>query len=206
LKIKSSYFRIGCVVISLFKNGGVKCQSSGFNLLVDPSFEGRVLESDSEEQKKLILRTDGKLPTTFPLDPGIIQTPGEYQVADIKILGIEIEGDSSKSLKNIFKVNAEDVSICFLGSLKSELKENILDKISGVDILFLNVGSDSLSPKQTVSLIKKIDPRIVVPLGEKVDAFAKELGEKIDSQEKLVIKAKDFEEENATKIIWLTTK
>ncbi len=194
------------MVLSLLKSGGIKCQASGFNLWVDPGLGGRIgVPEDEGEQKKLILRTESELPVNFPVSEAVIQLPGEYEISGIKIKGFEVEGESKKN-KTIYMIEIDDITVCFLGNITKVPREETLDKLEEIDILFLGVGSPYLNLRQAQALIKELEPRIVIPMGDReATSLIKEMGEKTLPQDKLVIKAKDLGEEG-TKVVWLSAK
>lgn len=196
------------MVLSLLKSGGLKCSASGFNLWVDPGSDGRLGSlSGEEEQKKLILKTETELPINFPISEAVIQFPGEYEISGVKIKGIEVASDSTaQKIKTIYSIQIDEMNLCFLGQLTKELSEETLDKLEAIDILFLPAGAPYINLKQAVSLIKELEPKIVIPTaGKDIPLLLKEIGGESHPQDKLTIKRKDLGE-RGTKLIWLTAK
>lgn len=143
-------------------------------------------------------------------EPVIINTPGEFSVKGINVIGLEAFHDqkegSERGKITIFILETEELKICHLSDLGGELTEKQLDEIDGVDILFIPVGGNyTIDGKKATEIVKKIEPAIVIPmhykmLGTTIDIedetkFCNEIGncpkEKIT---KLTIKKKDLEE------------
>ena len=70
-------------------------------------------------------------------DPFIVGGPGEYDIKDLYIQGI----NSSQPEKTIYTIEAEGIKICHLGTLKqSELDSKEIEAIGEVDILLIPIG------------------------------------------------------------------
>ena len=158
-------------------------------------------------------------------DPVIIDLPGEYSARGINAIGINSFHDSvqgaERGLNTIFIFESEEMRICHLGDLGSELDAKQLEEIDGIDILFVPIGGKfTLDGKKASDMIKKIEPKIVIPMHYKIKGsnldisdekkFCSEmgncpprLGEAGPSQKiaKLTIKKKDLEEKNMEVVI-----
>jgi L-ascorbate metabolism protein UlaG (beta-lactamase superfamily) len=150
-------------------------------------------------------------------DPVVIETPGEYAVKGINIVGIDsfhdnVEG-AEKGRSTIFILEAEEFKICHLGDLGSDLSGKQLEEIDGVDILFIPVGGKfTIDGKKAAELIRKIEPVIVIPMHYKIPGsnaeiedeskFCNEMGncpsEKVT---KLNLKKKDLEDKKMEVIL-----
>lgn len=111
-----------------------------------------------------------------PKEPPIIfNAPGEYAVKGITLLGFLTYRDSEegkrKGLNTVFVFESEDIRVCFLGNIGHDLTPELIDQLSGVDILFVPVGGtdgDGLDAKAAVGLIRKIEPRVIIPMHYKM--------------------------------------
>ena len=106
-------------------------------------------------------------------DPVIIDTPGEYAVKGINVIGIDSFHDDKEGTvrghSTIFILEAEDLKICHLGDLGCDLSGKQLEEIDGVDILFIPVGGKyTIDGKKAAELVRKIEPIIVIPMHYKV--------------------------------------
>lgn len=89
----------------------------------------------------------------------VLPGPGEYEKSGIFVEGIPDNGNT------IYIVKSEEINLCYLGSVSRDLKENETKEIGDVDILFVPLGENgSLDTKKAISLISKIDPKIVIPI------------------------------------------
>ncbi len=150
-------------------------------------------------------------------NPIIINTPGEYAVKGINVVGIDsfhdMEQGAVRGRSTIFILEAEELKICHLGDLGSELTGKQLEEIDGADVLFIPVGGNyTIDGKKATELIRKIEPAIVIPMHYKIagstaevddlQKFCTEIGncpsEKVT---KLNIKKKDLEGKSMETVI-----
>jgi L-ascorbate metabolism protein UlaG (beta-lactamase superfamily) len=93
--------------------------------------------------------------------------------------------------------------VVHLGVLSSvDLEPDILEEISGADIMFVPAGEeDTLTAKETSKLATSLEPKIIIPVlyGENIKSpllkdLIEEIGESKDKPtDKLAIKKKDLE-------------
>ncbi len=150
-------------------------------------------------------------------EPVIIDTPGEYAVKGVNVVGIDsfhdMEEGVTRGRSTIFIIEVEDLKVCHLGDLGSELTGKQLEEIDGVDILFIPVGGNyTIDGKKATELIRKIEPAIIVPMHYKVEGstadiddlqkFCNEMGNcPSEKTSKLNIKKKDLEGKSMEVII-----
>lgn len=98
----------------------------------------------------------------------LLDGPGEFEVADISIVGLaaraHIDGPDEKNA-TMFKLTAGEQSILIVGHVYPELSEAQLETIGIVDVLVVPVGGNgyTLDPVGALKLIKEIEPKLVVP-------------------------------------------
>lgn len=147
----------------------------------------------------------------------VLDAPGEYAIKGISALGFPAFGDASEGSERgqntIFIFESEDIHVCYLGALGHDISPEILDKLNGVDILFIAVGgSDTLDAKACAELVRKIEPNIVIPMHYKMagltlplqaeKAFCDAMGNcPKEAIAKLNIKKKDLEEKKGEVVI-----
>ena len=109
--------------------------------------------------------------TLIPAHPEarlVLTDPGEYEVSDISIFGIAARShmdEAGKKSATIYKLQFEDTRVCILGHIYPDLTEDQLEEIGIVDILITPVGGNgyTLDGVGALSLIKKIEPKLVIP-------------------------------------------
>lgn len=139
-------------------------------------------------------------------EPVILDIPGEYSVRGVNIQGIASYHDQKEEVANtIFVLESEDLRICHLGDLGTDLSSKQLDLIDGVDVLMIPIGGKyTIDFKQAVDLIKKIEPKIAIPMHYKIKGslididneknFCNEIGNcPTEKVSKINIKKKDIE-------------
>lgn len=139
----------------------------------------------------------------------VFDAPGEYAAKGVAALGFPAYHDAKEGRERgqntIFIFESEDIHICYLGALGHDLSPELLDKLNGVDVLFVPVGgSDTVDAKLAAELTRKLEPHIVIPMHYKIPgltlsletekAFCDALGNcPAQALPKLNIKKKDIE-------------
>jgi len=136
-----------------------------------------------------------------------IEGPGEYGVATFDIKGIpaqrHLDTDKEPLLSTIYRIELNDVRIALVGNIYEKLSDEQLEEIGVVDILILPVGGNgyTLDATGAVSLVHKIDPKVVIPVHyadkalsyevpqDPLELFTKELGAPVEETAKYKIKA-----------------
>ena len=175
--------------------------------LKGPNFKANifVLTDIEESIDRKVLKKDNSF---------LINGPGEYEVNKIFAYGIPIKKDG-QTRSVVYQMTMDDIRYGILGQLKSLPSGEELDKLDGVDVLFVPIGGkDTLSAEKAVELINSLEPQIVIPccydipgLNIKLDSlekFVKEMGAKIsETLPKLSIKKKDLLSQGETRIVVL---
>ncbi|MDP3763288.1 MAG: MBL fold metallo-hydrolase [bacterium] len=190
------------MVIKASKLSGIICESRSsaqaqeFRLFVDP------VSLDSKADLTLMTKMSLPISSVSPME--LIAGPGEYEVMGIKVRGITPGKEvDEKYLHTVYLVEMDGLRLCFLGERELMPDDDFIENVGTIDVLFVNGISDS---KDIISLIKDIDPRIVVCRSkEKASLLSKELGQTVEPTDKETIKKKDLDGEG-TKLIWLTSK
>jgi len=94
--------------------------------------------------------------------------PGEYEVTDISIIGIAARAhidEAGTHNATMFKLIVGDQSVLVSGHVYPELSEAQLEAIGLVDVLVVPVGGGgyTVDPVGALTLIKEIEPKLVVP-------------------------------------------
>ena len=151
-------------------------------------------------------------------EPMVIRGPGEYEVKDVYVLGLETYHDEvqgkERGLNTIYKIEIEGMRVAHLGDFgEKEVRDETLEGLGDVDILLIPVGGKfTIDAEGAARAVKKIEPKIVIPMHYKipglkinldgVEEFLKEMGAaKIEAQDKLTIKKKDLGEDEKTKVV-----
>jgi len=152
-------------------------------------------------------------------DYQIIDLPGEYEIKEIFVKGIQSFHDNNqgqlRGLNTIFNILMEGIWICHLGDLgQSKLEEHQISEIGEVDVLMVPVGGVyTINAKEAKKIIQQLSPSIIIPMHyrlpslkiqeiDKVEKFFKEMEVAPQPQEKLVLKKKDLETKQG-EVVWL---
>ena len=155
--------------------------------------------------------------STLRKSPFVINSPGEYELRGVAILGINSFHDrkrgEERGLNTLFIIKAEGIRICHLGDLgQEELTDEQLEKLGEIDILMIPVGGTyTISSEEVTNIINQIEPKIVIPMHYKipklniklqgVDTFLKEIGIEKQVVDQLIIKKKDLSKEKIKVVV-----
>lgn len=98
----------------------------------------------------------------------VIDRPGEYEVSDISINGIQarshMDEDKQRSA-TMYKITTKDLRVLVTGHIFPKLKESDFEKIGTIDVMIVPVGGNgyTLDPVGALELIKEIEPKLVIP-------------------------------------------
>jgi len=96
------------------------------------------------------------------------ETPGEYEISGIAMKGIAARGhmdEANQKTATIYTIASGDTKIVVVGHIFPELSEEQLEQIGTVDLAIIPVGGNgyTLDGVGALSIIKKIEPKVVIP-------------------------------------------
>lgn len=212
------------MIITWYGQACFKIQSGDKALLLDPFDKSIGLAPPSIQADILLIshgHPDHNNTGAIRGEYFLIDSPGEYEVKGIKINGIpsfhDNEQGAKRGLNAMYFIQIESMRILHMGDFgEDKLEDRQLERLEQVDILMIPVGGFStINAKTAASIINQIEPKVVIPMHYKiprltileldgVDKFIEEFGgEDVVPQDKLVIKQKDFGEEEKAKLALL---
>jgi L-ascorbate metabolism protein UlaG (beta-lactamase superfamily) len=98
----------------------------------------------------------------------VIDGPGEYEVSDVSVYGIPARShmdEEGKHSATMYKVLTKELSIFIPGHIYPDFTDDQLEAIGMVDIMAVPVGGNgyTLDPVGALKLIKKIEPKLIIP-------------------------------------------
>jgi L-ascorbate metabolism protein UlaG (beta-lactamase superfamily) len=98
----------------------------------------------------------------------VFDGPGDYEVADISVVGIAARAhidEPGKMNATMFKIITSEFSILITGHIYPNLNDKQLEAINTVDVMIVPVGGNgyTVDPTGALKLIKDIEPKLVVP-------------------------------------------
>lgn len=151
-----------------FQYHGGNCISiavKGARLVVDDNLDELGLKSVTKPSDIALFTT---LPKKLPEARLVFTDPGEYEASEISIFGVAVRGhmeENGAESATIFKIQYGDTRVAVVGHMHPDISEAYLEELGAVDILFIPVGGNgyTLDPAGALSVIKKIEPKIVIP-------------------------------------------
>lgn len=115
----------------------------------------------------IVLNTNAKIVKTASSDHLTIAQPGEFEVSGVSIQGVAAKAhmDTDGTNATIFKLQIEDIRVVIMGHIFPELTDDELEAIGMVDVLIIPVGGGgyTLDPLGALKIIRKVEPKIVIP-------------------------------------------
>jgi L-ascorbate metabolism protein UlaG (beta-lactamase superfamily) len=98
----------------------------------------------------------------------VFDSPGEYEVSDISVIGIPARAhidEPGKFNATLFKLVVGETSVLFTGHIYPQLTDDELESIGLVDVMVVPVGGNgyTVDPIGALKLIKDIEPKLVIP-------------------------------------------
>jgi L-ascorbate metabolism protein UlaG (beta-lactamase superfamily) len=126
-------------------------------------------------------------------DAHIVRGPGEYEVRDVFITGVQSFHDKKKGKERgkntIYVIEMDDLRVAHVGDLGYVPSQSDAEGLGNVDILLVPVGGVStINASEATELVSLLEPAIVIPMHyrvpdlafklDTVDKFIKEMGVK----------------------------
>ena len=110
----------------------------------------------------------------------LIKGPGEYEIAGVLVLGIATFHDSvkgqSRGKNTAYLMEIDGVAVCHLGDIGHVLGDEQIEEMGNIDVLLLPVGGVStINPAMAAEVIRKVEPKVVIPMHYKTPATNREL-------------------------------
>ena len=157
----------------------IKLSSKKKTFIVDDNLSKFGLKSPAKNDH-VMLFTSTDLGRNVEKNNFVIDSPGEYEVANVSITGIPTKNLLNPEADNtVFRFVVDDVRVVIVGNSSPELSDDELEAIGTVDILLIPVGGGgvTLDGINALKVIKAIEPKVVVPTyySEKGIKYSKEL-------------------------------
>lgn len=184
---------------------GVIISSKKASVVIDPKLSIVGLK-DLNVKDAVEIATEARFALNSDDAKIVIEGPGEYGVADFDIRGIaaqrHLDAESDPKISTVYRIEAGDIRAAVIGNIYEKLSENQLEEIGIVDVLVIPVGGNgyTLDATGAATLVRQIDPKIVVPVHYADDAikyevpqleletFVGELGAPVEEVTKLKLK------------------
>ena len=144
----------------------VRISNKKASVIIDDNLDSLGLKSVTKDGD-VVLRTFGELNEKKKVKLAINE-PGEYEVSAVSIKGIaaraHMDEESAKSV-TMYKLDFSDIRVAVVGHIFADLSEEQLEEIGTTDVLIVPVGNSgyTLDGIGAQKVIKKIDPKIVIP-------------------------------------------
>jgi L-ascorbate metabolism protein UlaG (beta-lactamase superfamily) len=110
----------------------------------------------------------------------VIKGPGEYELKGTFITGIATWHDAEQGEKlgknTVYILSIDGVTLCHLGDLGHVPASELIEEMDDIDVLLVPVGGVStIGGSAAAEIVRRLTPKIVIPMHYKTEALAKEL-------------------------------
>jgi hypothetical protein len=134
-----------------------------------------------------------------------INTPGEYERADILVSAYQTVIELENKHANVYEVNIDDVNVCYVYKDVTSIPDFVSQEMGFVNVLVMDISNTDLAKK----IVNELEPQIIMPLGaseEELKKFISAVGlAGYDQEPKLKVEREDFlDEEMPTRVVFLS--
>jgi L-ascorbate metabolism protein UlaG (beta-lactamase superfamily) len=114
--------------------------------------------------------------------PFIINSPGEYEIGGVSVIGIPTFHDDKQGVERgqntVYVIEMDGLRIAHLGDLGHKFSDAQLEEMGPIDILLIPVGGFyTIDAKAAKEIVGQVDPWVVIPMhysqpGTTVDKIA----------------------------------
>lgn len=189
-----------------YKGGnGIVISTKKTTAVVDPKLSEVGLK-DLAVKDDVEIATESRFALNSPAAQLCIEGPGDYGIGDFAIHGVSavrhIDTEKDGKVATIYRIEAGEARIALIGNVTPTLSEEQLEEIGVVDVAIIPVGGGGLTLDATsaASLVRQIDPKVVIPVHyadaalkyempqEPLETFVKELGAPVETTSKYRVK------------------
>ncbi len=148
---------------------GANCVSltiKQLRLVVDDNLQDLGAKSVTKEGDVVLFTSVHSTPLKAPKI--IIDQPGEYEVQGVFIYGIKARShldEPGKQTATMYKIMSDELNVLVTGHVYPEFSDAQLETIGMIDAMILPIGGNgyTLDATGALSLIKKVEPKLVIP-------------------------------------------
>jgi L-ascorbate metabolism protein UlaG (beta-lactamase superfamily) len=129
--------------------------------------------SELEDENTVFVYSQGERSSHPASDLQVLAGPGEYEIGGLSVRGVATPADDpaiSHDINTVYVVDADGLQVATLGNPGSQPSAQSVQQISKVDILIINTDSQGLEPEDLSTVIRNLEPKMVVPSGYDSDA------------------------------------
>lgn len=190
-----------------YKGGnGVVIATKKLDMVIDPKLSVVGLQ-DLSVKELVEVATEARFAIGGKTSQLAIEGPGDYEIGPFSISGTavtrHIDTSADEKLSTIYRIEVGDTRIALLGNITPKLDESQLEALGVVDILIIPVGGGgyTLDATSAASLVRQIDPKVVIPTHyadsklayevpqDTLETFVKELGAPVETVAKYKVKS-----------------
>lgn len=97
-----------------------------------------------------------------------LDSAGEYEIGDLSVMAIQTRAHMDKddeATANVFQCLYDGTTVTIFGHIHPDVADDVIELAGGTDVAIIPVGGNgyTLDATGAVSVIKKIEPEVVIP-------------------------------------------
>lgn len=155
--------------IEFFGANCFRIKTKHASIVVDDNLSavgGKTITKESDVAiftNKILENTQTKAKARLTLD-----SAGEYEIGDVSVRGVQARAhmdEEGSATASIFQCMFEGTTVTILGHIHPDIADDVIELAGGTDVVILPVGGNgyTLDVVGAVSVIKKIEPEVVIP-------------------------------------------
>ena len=124
--------------------------------------------SDLEDQNTIFAFSRGDDSSHPAGQHQVLTGPGEYEIGGLSVRGVATPADDpaiSRDTNTVYVVDADGMQVATLGNPGYQPSAQSVQQISKVDVLIINTEAQGLEPDELSTVIRSLEPKMVVPSG-----------------------------------------
>ncbi len=198
------------MIITYQNSSSFSFTEKDFSLLTDPwDLSGNPVIK-TKEARVILSSLAEKAPAAIPVSPHFLRYPGEYEINNIIITGIDggIDAQTGKRT-TLYTLLINGVTIAYLGYANTLVSAAQLEVMGDANILMVPLGEEGTGGVSTaMKNISAIEPQVVIPArysAQTLEEFKKEFGGKYITLAKYAVDRKNLPTEE-TELVILESK
>ena len=171
--------------INWYGHSCFRLSERGMASVVTDPYDSKVIGYESLKLKADIVTVSHDSPghnhtSAVKGDPRVISGPGEYEIGEVFITGIQTDGggkkDSSEIKNTLYVFDYYGLTIAHMGDMSRVPTQSEVEDLGPVNILLLPIGAGgSLNAAKAAELVSLLEPNIVIPMHYATEASKAEL-------------------------------
>ncbi len=144
------------------------------NILISPSEDAL----DKRDESNTIVALHKACSLMRFQETNIISGPGEYEIDQMRMVGIATRSASGEDINTMYSVQAEGLNICAIGAIAAQPDTAAIQAADKVDILIVDVLSTRIPSGELADVLRNFEAIITIVNG--YDSDTEQVGQELE--------------------------